>query len=302
MQNQSLLASLLVMVSALLSACGGGGGGTTADTTAPTITSVSASAPNSSQITLSAVATDNTAVTGYCFKTSATKPASTDSCFASSTSLTLAVPGTPILYYVWTKDSANNISAGFERVVGPCSAAGVAASQASVLPTVCVLTTLGEFVLALESAKAPITTTNFLKYVNDGFYSQTIFHRVMSNFVVQGGGFTGVPITSSANLKTPTYPAIVLEPTTATGLSNTTGTIAMARTTEFNSATSQFYVNVVDNTGLDGAGGYAAFGRVISGLATTIEAIRTLPVQDNGSGQINQPVTPPSVQWAYQLK
>lgn len=299
MQNQSLSGPLVVMVSALLSACGGGDGA--AADTAPTITSVSASAPSSSQITLSAVATDNTAVTGYCFKTSATKPASTDSCFASGNTLTVAVPGTPIRYYVWAKDSANNISTGFERVVGPCSAAGVTASQASALPTVCVSTTLGEFVVALESTKAPITTTNFLKYVNDGFYSQTIFHRVMSNFVVQGGGYTGVPITSSANLKTPTYPAIVLEPTSATGLSNTTGTIAMARSTDPNSATSQFYVNVVDNTGLDAAG-YAAFGLVISGLGTTIEAIRTLPVQDNGSGQITQPVTPPSVQWAYQLK
>jgi cyclophilin family peptidyl-prolyl cis-trans isomerase len=288
----------------LLSACGGGGGsgGGTPDTTAPTISGVSVSAPSNGQVTLTAAASDATGVTGYCFKTDATAPTSTDSCFSANTALTIATPNTPTRYYVWSKDAANNLSAVFERVAGACSATGVTASQSSVLPTVCVSTSLGEFVLALESTKAPITTTNFLKYVNDGFYSQTVFHRVISNFMVQGGGFTGVPI-SSANAKTGTvYAPIVLETTTQTGLSNTTGTIAMARQTGLNTATNQFFINVVDNTFLNtGSGGYAAFGNVISGLDTSVQSIRSLSVQSNGS-EISQPLTPPVINWAYQLK
>ncbi len=201
--------------------------------------------------------------------------------------------------YVWAKDAAGNISAA---APAGCSAAGISASQASTLPTVCVSTSLGEFVLELESAKAPITTANFLKYVNDGFYSQTVFHRVMATFMVQGGGFTGVPI-SSSNAKSGTvYPSIALEAPVVTGLSNKAGTVAMARTSVLNSATSQFFINVVDNASLDTAGGgYAAFGRVISGMDTTIQSIRNVPVQSNGS-EVSQPLTPPTIVWAYALK
>jgi cyclophilin family peptidyl-prolyl cis-trans isomerase len=201
--------------------------------------------------------------------------------------------------YVWAKDAAGNISAS---APAGCSAIGLSASQASGLPTVCASTSLGEFVLELESTKAPITTTNFLKYVNDGFYSQTVFHRVISNFMVQGGGYTGVPIgINNAKIGT-IYPAIVLETASATGLSNTAGTIAMARTNALNSATNQFFINVVDNTALDtSGGGYAVFGRVISGMNTTIQAIRNVAVQSNGS-EISQPLTPPVIAWTYQLK
>ena len=257
---------------------------------------VAVSAPSAGQVTLTATASSD--ANAYCFKATATVPDANDACFSSSATKTVAVPQTTA-QYVWAKNAAGKVSAVFSA---GCSAAGVTASQASNLPTVCVSTSLGEFVLALESTSAPITTTNFLRYVNDGFYSQTVFHRVLSNFMVQGGGFTSVPI-SGANAKSGTvYTPIQLETTATTGLSNTTGTIAMARSGALNSATHQFFINVVDNVFLNtNGGGYAAFGRVISGMDTTIQSIRNLPVQSDGL-ELSQPLTPTVINWAYQLK
>lgn len=295
--------TLTALASSLLlcTACGGGGG-SGADTTAPVISGVSVSAPNAGQVTLTASASDATGVTGYCFQTSSTAPTAGDACFTAAATKAIAFPAPFSRYYVWAKDAAGNISAVFGRD-GPCFVTSSAAATAVDLPQVCVSTSVGEYVLALESAKAPITTTNFLKYVNDGFYNQTVFHRVISNFMVQGGGYTGVPI-STANAKSGTkYPAIALETASTTGLSNTAGTIAMARTSVLNSATSEFFINVVDNTFLDtSAGGYAVFGRVISGLDTTVQAIRNVSVQSNGAGEVSQPVSPPVINWTYQLK
>ena len=263
------------------------------DSVTPAITAFNVSAPANGQVTLTATASDATNVAGYCFTTSATAPAPGDSCFQSSPSTSIAVPQSSP-QYVWVKDDDDNINA---PSAAGCSAAGIAASAVSTLPTVCVSTSLGEFVLELESTQAPITTTNFLKYVNDGFYSDTVFHRVISNFMVQGGGFTGVPIGAATTPSGTVYPPIVLETTATTGLSNTTGTIAMARTPALNSATNQFFINVVDNTFLNtSSGGYAAFGRVISGMDTTIQAIRGVAVQGE------TPVNPPVIHWAYQLK
>lgn len=292
--------NLAVMASSvfLCAACGGGGGAN-----GPIVSSVTVSAPSQGQVTMTASASDPASVAGYCFQTTATAPAASDACFTSAASKTVAVPSQPTRYYVWAKDVTGNVSSAFDRVAGSCSAEGVAASQAVALPTVCVSTSLGEYVLALESVKAPITTANFLKYVNDAYYSQTVFHRVISNFMVQGGGFTDVPI-SASNAKSGTkYPAIALEAPSSTGLSNTVGTIAMARTPVLNSATSEFFINVVDNTFLDsGSGGYAVFGRVISGLDNTVQSIRNAPVQLNSGGELSQPVTAPVINWAYQLK
>lgn len=150
-----------------------------------------------------------------------------------------------------------------------CSAAGIAASNASTAgATVCMLTSNGEIVVELETTKTPLTTANFLAYVSAGFYSNTIFHRVVPGFVVQGGGFTTGYVQKTTGLNA----AIKLESNVA-GLSNVAGTIAMARTTAADSATSQFYFNTVNNAAsLDyqsaTAPGYAVFGRVISGIAT----------------------------------
>lgn len=286
----------------LCAACGGGGGGSTADTMAPVIAYVSVSAPSQGQVTLTATASDAVGVSAYCFQTSATAPESSDACFTSAATKNIKLSETASRYYVWAKDTAGNVSATFERT-GPCYVDPTSAAQFPGLPQVCMSTGLGEYVLALESVKAPITVANFLKYVNDGYYNQTVFHRVMSGFMVQGGGYTGVPI-SASNIKSgTTYPAIALEAPASTGLSNTAGTIAMARTSVLNSATSEFFINVVNNTFLNSSGGgYAVFGRVIAGLDTTVQSIRNVPVQANSAGELSQPVMAPVINWAYQLK
>lgn len=138
-----------------------------------------------------------------------------------------------------------------------------------------ITTTQGVIELGLDRNHAPISVDNFLKYVNDGFYNGTVFHRVISNFVIQGGGVTRT--NAGLSEKTPTYPAITLE--SQNGLSNVRGTLAMARTTAPNSATSQFYINVVDNVSLNYVNpanpGYAVFGQVTAGL-DVVDKIRAV--------------------------
>jgi peptidyl-prolyl cis-trans isomerase A (cyclophilin A) len=132
-------------------------------------------------------------------------------------------------------------------------------------------TTLGNFVVELDDVKAPKTTANFLNYVKSGFYNGTIFHRVIDGFMIQGGGFT-------ADMKQkPTDPPVVSE--AQNGLKNQTYTIAMARTSDPDSATAQFFINVKNNEALNYpnamGNGYTVFGKVVSGNAT-IDAIRVL--------------------------
>lgn len=157
-------------------------------------------------------------------------------------------------------------------------------------------TSVGDFVIELNAEKAPKTVENFLQYVNDKHYEGTIFHRVMDGFMVQGGGFT------AAMTQKPTRGPIPLE--AANGLRNDRGTIAMARTGNPNSATSQFFINVVDNAGLnapqpDGFG-YAVFGKLISGMET-IDKIRVLPT-GNKAGMQNVPLTPVTINSVRILK
>lgn len=139
-----------------------------------------------------------------------------------------------------------------------------------------ITTSQGVIELGLDRTHAPVTVDNFLKYVNDGFYSGTVFHRVINNFVIQAGGYTRNGAGALVD-KAATYPAIALE--SQNGLSNLRGTLAMARTTVPNSATSQFYINVVDNKALDYPAsdgyGYAVFGQVTSGL-DVIDKIRAV--------------------------
>lgn len=134
-------------------------------------------------------------------------------------------------------------------------------------PQVLFKTTKGDFVVELDEVKAPKTVDNFLNYVKSGFYSGTIFHRVINGFMVQGGGFT-----KDMQQKT-TRPPIEIE--SKNGLKNYKYTIAMARTNDPNSATAQFFVNVKDNAMLDYPSrdgfGYTVFGKVISGMATIDE-------------------------------
>jgi cyclophilin family peptidyl-prolyl cis-trans isomerase len=125
-------------------------------------------------------------------------------------------------------------------------------------------TTLGEIIIQLNTEKAPVSSANFLTYVNDGFYNGTIFHRVIPGFMAQGGGFD-----TSFNQKA-VHPPIKNE--ADNGLTNFRGTIAMARTTDPNSATAQFFINYKDNSFLNftsqtpSGWGYAVFGEVIEGM------------------------------------
>lgn len=122
-------------------------------------------------------------------------------------------------------------------------------------------TSLGEIVVELDVKAAPDTCKNFLQYVDEGFYNNTIFHRVITDFMVQGGGF------ERGMLEKPAHAPIKNE--SANGLKNTRGAVAMARTQDPNSASAQFFINVVDNAYLDGSPakpGYAVFGNVIRGM------------------------------------
>jgi cyclophilin family peptidyl-prolyl cis-trans isomerase len=122
-------------------------------------------------------------------------------------------------------------------------------------------TSAGDFVIQLDEARAPLSVANFLAYVDSGFYDGTIFHRVVSGFVIQGGGYT-------PDMKPkPPRPPVVNE--AGNGLSNRRGTVAMARTAEPHSGDAQFYVNLADNLALDPKPtrwGYAVFGEVVQGL------------------------------------
>jgi len=166
---------------------------------------------------------------------------------------------------------------------------GVALVHESTLPVpapqVTMATSLGTVVVELDPGKVKATVDNFLAYVGSGFYNGTLFHRVIRNFVAQGGGFTGVA-NGTLTPQTPLRAAIALE--TDKGLSNLRGTIAMARGTAVNTATSQFYFNSVDNTPLDYASasspGYAVFGKVVSGqdVLDTMNGLSTRAVGNFG--------------------
>ncbi len=126
-------------------------------------------------------------------------------------------------------------------------------------------TNVGNFVVDVNEKAAPKTAANFLRYVNEGFYDNTIFHRVIANFMVQGGGF------EAGMVQKETHAPIPLE--SKNGLTNKRGTIAMARTMDPNSATSQFFINLKNNHFLDAnqspdGNGYAVFGQVVSGMDT----------------------------------
>ena len=154
------------------------------------------------------------------------------------------------------------------------------------LPQVDIVTSAGRIVLELDPVAAPITVNNFLSYANSGFYRNTLFHRVISGFIIQGGGYTAGLVKKDGQ-KDP----IVLE--SNNGLTNLRGTVAMARTNEPNSATSEFFINHVDNGFLNYSTtnlGYAVFGRVIQGMdvvdaiaskaTTAINGFSDVPLED----------------------
>jgi len=159
-------------------------------------------------------------------------------------------------------------------------------TNAKGMPLVEISTNYGAMSIELNAEKAPATVKNFLSYVNEGFYDGTIFHRVINGFMIQGGGF------SKDMIKKDTKKPIMNE--SSNGLSNVVGTIAMARTNDPHSATSQFYINVANNTFLNFASeanpGYCVFGRVIEGISV-MQAIKSVPVGNFDQYQ-NVPLEP----------
>lgn len=150
--------------------------------------------------------------------------------------------------------------------------AGCSGQEKNMNPHVIFETTKGTIEVELYPQQSPMTAENFLKYANSGFYDGTIFHRVIPGFMIQGGGFT--PNGEQKETREP----IKLE--SSNGLKNDAGTIAMARTSDPDSATSQFFINVANNTFLNhapGNDGYAVFGKVVKGMdvANSIVSIKT---------------------------
>ncbi|MCP3432045.1 MULTISPECIES: peptidylprolyl isomerase [Stutzerimonas stutzeri group] len=161
-------------------------------------------------------------------------------------------------------------------------------------PRVLLTTSLGEIELELEAEKAPVSVENFLGYVDSGFYDGTVFHRVIPGFMIQGGGFgeglnqkpTKAPIKNEAD----------------NGLHNVRGTVAMARTQNINSATSQFFINHRDNDFLDHGSrdfGYAVFGKVVRGMEV-VDQIAQVPTGNRAMMQ-NVPLTPVKIITAKKL-
>lgn len=166
-------------------------------------------------------------------------------------------------------------------------ALGLALSGGASAEKVRLVTSMGDIVVDLDAAKAPKSVANFIEYVKAGHYDGTVFHRVISNFMVQGGGM------DPAMKEKPVRAPIPLE--SRNGLSNTRGTLAMARTMVPDSATSQFFINVKDNPFLDqpnsqDGNGYAVFGRVVEGM-DVVDKIRAVPTGNAGRHQ-NVPVEP----------
>jgi peptidyl-prolyl cis-trans isomerase A (cyclophilin A) len=168
------------------------------------------------------------------------------------------------------------------------STAGAAPQPPKAVPAavrVKLTTTDGAIVLELDPARAPLTVANFLQYVKDRHYEGTVFHRVIPGFMVQGGGY-GAKLVDGEFVERPTRPPIKLE--VRRGLTNVRGTIAMARTPDPDSATSQFFINLVDNSAKAGSpnldtmgGGYAVFGRVVEGMEV-VDRIAAIPTGPGG--------------------
>jgi len=164
-------------------------------------------------------------------------------------------------------------------------------------PEVAILTSKGTISVELDPVLAPISSANFLSYVGSGFYSSTLFHRVIAGFVIQAGGYKSGLVKKTGQLS-----PIALE--SSNGLLNKRGTLAMARTNVFNSATSEFYINLADNLALDfinaGSPGYAVFGTVTQGL----DVVDTIATEPTGilNGFSNVPINEITINLVLQSK
>jgi cyclophilin family peptidyl-prolyl cis-trans isomerase len=162
-----------------------------------------------------------------------------------------------------------------------------AADAAPQAPQVRVTTNMGEFVIELNPDRAPLTVANFLRYVKEGYYSETLFHRVVANFVIQGGGHSA----SDLKLK-PVHEAVHNE--SGNGIQNKRGTVGLARGESPHSGNGQFYVNLVDNPDLDPLPtrwGYAVFGKVVQGM-DVVDRIGVTPTGASGPFKSDTPLKP----------
>jgi cyclophilin family peptidyl-prolyl cis-trans isomerase len=186
-----------------------------------------------------------------------------------------------------------------KKLIFTCLMLGLSSLALAANPQVEIKTSQGSIVIEVFADKAPKSSANFLRYVREDFYKGTIFHRVIANFMIQGGGFT--PDMKEKLTRGP----IENEAPEASlrGLKNTYGTVAMARTSDPHSATAQFFINVKDNANLDYPGadgwGYAVFGKVVKGM-DVVMAIRNVPTGNAGMHQ-NVPTTPVIIESAVLL-
>jgi peptidyl-prolyl cis-trans isomerase A (cyclophilin A) len=267
---------ITLSLTALLSACGGG------SDIGPVVTSIQAQSLRFGQTATIYVGgqflrSDMQAETGSC----------TTPTFSSS-----STPSTAVLNCKVTATGALpiNIKAANGQVLF--------STTLNVLqPQVTMVTSKGNIVLELNAATVPTTASNFLHYVSTGFYSSTLFHRVIAGFVVQGGGYTTGLVKKAGQIA-----PIVLE--SNKGLLNIRGTLAMARTGVSDSATSEFFINLVNNTSLDYQSptnpGYAVFGSVLSGM-DVVDAIAAQPTAAfNGTADV--PVADITITYALQTQ
>lgn len=159
-----------------------------------------------------------------------------------------------------------------------------------------VYTTAGTFLIELDSERAPLTTANFLQYVRSGHYSGTIFHRVIANFVAQGGGYDEQLVEKAYGASIPNE--------SGNGLSNRRGTVGIARMGDPHSANAQFYINLADNAALDpqpSRWGYAVFGKVIEGMSV-IDSIGNVATGASGPFETDVPLKPIVIERMEELK
>jgi cyclophilin family peptidyl-prolyl cis-trans isomerase len=281
MQHQRLsLISTALLATALLVSCGGGSGSAgTPSTELPTVSNASPSSVPVAAKPLVFVVTGNNldkGITGTSTGCTSVSLGTAAPNISTATTAYLvcaeAVVGTHTLNVTRNSDSATLSSVAFTVAALPPQVTFKISNGAGVN---------GDLVITLESTKAPITVNNFLAYVKSGFYNGTVIHRNVPNFVLQGGGYAGpLAVSSTAPTLKTTNPAIVLEDDK--GLLNLQNTLSMARTNAPDSATSQFFINLKNNTNLDRAGanrGYAVFGTITTGadLVATMAAAPCVP-------------------------
>jgi peptidyl-prolyl cis-trans isomerase A (cyclophilin A) len=197
--------------------------------------------------------------------------------------------GSPALSFFLALCAACLLALPVARAADPPPAAPAAPAAPPI--QVKVTTSMGDFVIELLTDRAPITANNFLRYVKEGFYTETLFHRVVSGFVIQGGGFSASDIKAK-----PTHDPIFNE--SGNGLQNKRGMVGMARSTSPHSGNSQFYVDLVDNPDLDPLPtrwGYAVFGKVVSGMEV-VDRIGTVSTGASGPFKEDFPVKPVIIQ------